>query len=63
MTSNINTYIKVYQDEELPTFTDNYVVQVQISRLTYQRSQNIKHALIDLFDDGFITDNVEVFHD
>ena len=60
MTSNINTYIKVYQDEELSTFTDNYVVQVQISRLTYQQSQKLKNALIDLFEDGFITDNVEV---
>lgn len=59
MTNNINTYIKVYQDEELSTIPDNYVVQVQISRLTHRQSQNLKNALIDLFEGGFITDNVE----
>ena len=57
MTSNITTYIKVFH-EDPPLET--YVVQVQISRLTYQQSQNLKDALIDLFEDGFITDNVEV---
>ena len=59
MTTNITTYIKVYQDEELSTFPDNYVVQVQICRLTHRQSQNLKNALIDLFEGGFITDNVE----
>ena len=59
MTSNITTYIKVYQDEELSTIPDNYVVQVQISRLTYRQSQNLKYALMDLHEGGFITDNVE----
>ena len=60
MTDNINTYIKVYQDEELSIIPDNYVVQVQISRLTYRQSQNLKYALMDLHEGGFITDNVEV---
>ena len=59
MTDNINTYIKVYQDEELSIIPDNYVVQVQISRLTHRQSQNLKNALIDLFEGGFITDNAE----
>lgn len=59
MSDNINTYIKVYQDEELSTFPDNYVVQVQISRLTYRQSQNLKYALMDLHGGGFVTDNVE----
>jgi len=57
MTSNITTYIKVFH-EDPPLET--YVVQVQISKLAYQQSQNLKDALIDLFEDGFITDNVEV---
>ena len=58
MTSNINTYIKVYQDEELSTFTDNCVVQVQISRLTYQQSQQLKNMLITGLTE--IVHNVEV---
>ncbi len=57
MTDNITTYIKLFH-EDPPLET--YVVQVQISRLTHRQSQNLKNALIDLLEGGFITDNVEV---
>lgn len=56
MTDKITTYIKLFH-EDPPLET--YVVQVQICRLTHRQSQNLKNALIDLFEGGFITDNVE----
>lgn len=56
MSDKIKTYIKVFH-EDPPLET--YLVQVQISRLTYRQSQNLKNALIDLFEGGFITDNAE----
>ena len=57
MIDKITTYIKVFhEDPPLETYT----VQVQISRLTYRQSQNLKNALIDLLEGGFITDNVEL---
>lgn len=57
MTDKITTYIKLFH-EDPPLET--YVVQVQISRLTHRQSQNLKNALIDLLEGGFITDNVEL---
>lgn len=57
MIDKITTYIKVFH-EDPPLET--YLVQVQISRLTHRQSQNLKNVLIDLFEGGFITDNVEL---
>ena len=57
MTDKITTYIKLFH-EDPPLET--YIVQVQICRLTYRQSQNLKNALIDLLEGGFITDNVEL---
>ena len=57
MIDKITTYIKVFH-EDPPLET--YLVQVQISRLTHRQPQNLKNVLIDLFEGGFITDNVEL---